>query len=474
MTSTSTSTLARLDLGPDFGGRILRSGDDGWDDAVLVWNGLVTHRPAVVVQPASASDVALAVVYARDHDIELSVKGGGHHIAGLSMTDGGMTLDMSAMRDVDVDVDAELAHVGAGCLLQDVDRATQAHRLATTMGIVSEVGVAGLTLGGGFGYLARRFGWAADNLEEVEIVTADGTVRVASREQHADLFWAVRGGGGNFGVVTRFTFRLHEVGPTVYGGLIAWPFDRAGEVLRAYREITSSAPLELTVFMVVLHAPPAPFVPPELVGAKSCAFAVCYTGPWEDLDAAMAPIRAIGDPVVDLLREVPYTELQSMLDGTEPKGFHYYWKAEYATELPDPLLDAWRESFLSCPMTDGQLVIGHIGGTINDRPADDGVVDREVRYILGAAGTWPPDDEAAEGESNRRWVRDTWARFRPFTTGASYVNFHSDDDGPERTAAAYGANFERLQEVKAACDPTNLFRRNRNITPREPGAATRR
>ena len=215
------NNIHSFDLGPDFGGRILRPHDDGWDDAVLVWNGLTDRRPSVVVQPSTAGDIALAIDFARDSDMELSVKGGGHHIAGLSMTDGGLTIDLSAMRDVVVDADAGLAHAGAGCLLGDLDRATQAYGLATTMGIASEVGVAGLTLGGGFGYLARRFGWAADNVEEVEIVTADGQVRVANRDQHSDLFWAVRGGGGNYGVVSRFTFRLHEVGPTVYGGLIA-------------------------------------------------------------------------------------------------------------------------------------------------------------------------------------------------------------------------------------------------------------
>lgn len=454
-----------FDLGPDFGGRILRPHDDGWDDAVLVWNGLTDRRPSVVVQPSTAGDIALAIDFARDSDMELSVKGGGHHIAGLSMTDGGLTIDLSAMRDVVVDADAGLAHAGAGCLLGDLDRATQAHGLATTMGIASEVGVAGLTLGGGFGYLARRFGWAADNVEEVEIVTADGQVRVANRDQHSDLFWAVRGGGGNYGVVSRFTFRLHEVGPTVYGGLIAWPFERAEEVMRAYRDITTSAPRELTVFMVVLHAPPAPFVPPEAVGAKLVAFAVCYTGAWEELDRVVSPIRAIGGPAFDLLHEQPYVELQSMLDGTEPKGQNYYWKAEYTTDLPDEVFAVWRESFEVCPMSAAQLLIAHVGGALNDRPADDGVVDRNVRYIIGAAGAWSPDEHEAHGDEYRSWVRDTWAQYRPFGTGVSYVNFHNEDDGADRTAAAYGSNLERLEQVKAAYDPTNIFHRARNITP---------
>lgn len=454
-----------IDLGPTFGGRILHPGDEGWDDAVTVWNGLTDRRPAIVVQPLTAGDIALAVDFARDREIELSVKGGGHHIAGLSMTDRGLTIDLSAMREVAVDVDARRAHVGAGCLLGDLDRATQAHGLATPMGIMSEVGVAGLTLGGGFGYLSRRFGWAADNLEEVEIVTADGQVRVANRDRHADLFWAVRGGGGNFGVVSRFTFRVHDLGPTIFGGLIAWPFERAEEVMPAYRAISTAAPRELTVFMVVLHAPPAPFVPPDAVGTKLVAFTVCYSGPWEDLDAVMAPIRAIEDPVFDLLHEQPYVELQQMVDGMEPRGHHYYWKAEYATHLSDEVFDVWRESFEACPMSDAQLLIAHVGGALNDRSADDGVVDRDVRYIIGAAGAWSPDEHSAHGDEYRTWVRDTWARYRPLGTGASYVNFHNEDDGADRTAAAYGTNLDRLRQVKDTYDPTNLFHRTRNIAP---------
>src|SRR5215218_4842219 len=257
---------------------LLRAGDAGWDDAVLIWNGMVAKTPALLLQPTSAAHVAAAVGFARDYGLLLSIKGGGHNMAGTSIAEGGLTLDMSRMRDVTVDPDARLAHVGPGCLLQDVDRATQAHGLATPLGFISKVGVAGLTVGGGFGYLTRRFGWTVDNLEEVEIVTADGEIRTANRDENANLFWALRGGGGNFGVVTRFTFRLHQVGPTVYGGLIAWPFQRAEEVMAAYRTITTQAPRELTVFLVLSRAPAAPFVPQEWHGKRICAMAVCYSG----------------------------------------------------------------------------------------------------------------------------------------------------------------------------------------------------
>lgn len=447
-------------------GSLLSAGDEGWDDAVLVWNGMVASVPALVVQPASARDVAEAVAFARDHGLLLSIKGGGHNIAGTAIADRCVTLDMSRMREVVVDPEAKLAHVGPGCLLQDVDRATQEHGLATVLGFISEVGVAGLTLGGGFGYLARRFGWAVDNLEEVEIVTADGEIRIANRTENPDLFWALRGGGGNFGVVTRFTFRLHQVGPTVYGGLIAWPFARAHELLRAYREITAEAPRELTLFLILLRAPPLPFVPAEWHGELTCTMVVCYSGDLEGVDEALAPVRALGDPVVDLLREQPYTELQSFLDDGEPKGMHYYWKDAYAAELSDDLLSTLHDLAAECPIADGQVVIAHVGGAMNEREGDDGAVgNRDLRYIFGADGMWGPEEPNADAFT--QWVRDAWERYRPFGTGGSYVNFQTADDDVARIRETYGTNFERLVQAKRKYDPDNLFRVNRNILPDE-------
>jgi FAD/FMN-containing dehydrogenase len=282
------------DLDSRIKGRLLRPGNPGWDDAVLVWNAMAARVPALVVQPAPTRDVAAAVEFARDHGVLLSIKGGGHNIAGTSIANGGLTLDMSRMRYVTVDSGAELAHVGPGCLLKDVDQATQEHGLATVLGFVSGVGVAGLTLGGGFGYLARRFGWAVDNLEEVEMVTADGQIRTANRDENADLFWGVRGGGGNFGVVTRFTFRLHPVGPTVTGGLIAWGAERAEEVLATYHDLTQSAPRELTATAVVLTAPPAPFVPEKWQGQPIIGMLVCHSG--RNAEADLAPSACPGRP----------------------------------------------------------------------------------------------------------------------------------------------------------------------------------
>lgn len=299
----TSEQLADLDSRAE--GSLLRPGDEGWDDAVLVWNGMVPKVPALILQPTSAQDVVAVVGFARDHGLLLSIKGGGHNIAGTSIAQGGLALDMSRMRDITVDPAAKLAHVGPGCLLKDVDRATQEHGLATVLGFISEVGVAGLTLGGGLGYLTRRFGWTVDSLEEAQIVTTDGKVRTANRDENADLFWALRGGGGNFGVVTSFTFRLHEVGPTVYGGLIAWPFERADEILRVYRTITAEAPRELAVWLVLLQAPPAPFVPEEWHGKRICAMAVCYSGDLGAVDEVLAPIRALAIPSWICFRSSP-------------------------------------------------------------------------------------------------------------------------------------------------------------------------
>jgi FAD/FMN-containing dehydrogenase len=336
--------------------------------------------------------------------------------------------------------------------------------LATVLGFVSEVGVAGLTLGGGLGYLGRRFGWTVDNLEEVEIVTADGEIRIASRDQNADLFWAIRGAGANLGVVTRFTFRLHEVGPIIYGGLIAWPFERADEILGAYRTITSEAPRELSVWMILLHAPPLPFVPEEWHGRKTCAMVVCYSGDLDKTEDVLAPIRALGDPVVEVLQPWPYVQQQSFLDEGEPKGPHYDMKTEYVAELSDGLLAAVRDVFVECPIPEGQVGFLHLGGALNERDGDDGAVgNRDARFALGVIGMWEPDDPNAD--AFQQWIRDGWARVRPFSTGRTYINFQTADEDEERIRATYGANFDRLAEVKRAWDPDNLFRANRNVRP---------
>ena len=471
MTSVAGIDGGTVTLGPELvaalaasaDGPVLRAGDDGWDAAVLLWNGMVAAVPALVVRPASTAGVAAAVRFAVDNRLLLSVKGGGHNIAGTSIARDGLTIDLSLLRTVDVDPTRRLASAGAGCLIEHVDGATQEHGLATALGFVSQTGIAGLTLGGGFGYLTRRFGWTVDNLDEVDVVTADGSVLTVNRDEHDDLFWAIRGGGGNLGVVTRFAYRLHPVGPGITGGLVMGGAERAAEVIATYRALTASAPRELTAVLTLRLAPPAPFVPPEWHGKPIIGMVVCYTGadPLTDL----APIRALGDPIVDLIIEKPYAAQQSMLDATQPKGLHYYWKTEFLPELTDGFLAAFHAGGTAVTSPLSQSIIFHLEGALNERADDDGAVgNRDARYVAGFAGCWRPDDpQAAE---HTAWVRRSWETIRPFSTGGNYVNFQLADDDQDRTAAAYGGNYDRLQRVKAAYDPDNVFRVNRNVPPR--------
>ncbi|MEU6180423.1 FAD-binding oxidoreductase [Streptomyces coeruleorubidus] len=455
-------TSAQIEqLGTRLEGPLLTAGDEGWDEAVLVWNAMVAAKPSLVVQPASAQDVATAVRFAVDHGLLLSIKGGGHNIAGTALADGGLTLDMSRMREVTVDPAARLAHAGPGCLLQDVDRATQQYGLATVLGFVSETGVAGLTLGGGFGYLTRRFGWAADNLEQVEIVTADGRIRTTSRAQNPDLFWAIRGGGGNFGVVTRFTFRLHEVGPVITGGLAAWSTDRADEVFATYRELTAVAPRELTAVALIRLAPPAPFVPHEWHLKPVAALLVCHSG--ANAEADLAPLRALGEPIFNLIGAKPYVAQQSMIDAMEPKGLNQYWKAEFLPGLPGEYLPTFRDAALEVASPLSFSVIFHLAGALNEPDGDGGAVgNREAQFISGFSGVWPPQ---ADGDGIVAAVRKGWERIRPFSTGGNYVNFQLAEDEATRTADAYRGTYERLRQIKAKYDPDNAFRVNRNIQP---------
>ena len=446
-------------------GQLLAPADAGFDEATLLWNGLIDKQPALVVRPTGTADVVHGVDFARDHRLALGVRGGGHNIAGTALADGGLTIDMSGLRGIHVDPRARTATVQPGCLLGDVDRETQLHGLATPLGFVSDVGVAGLTLGGGLGYLTRRFGWTVDNLLEVELVTADGAVRRANADENDDLFWALRGAGANLGVVTSFTFRLHEVGPIVFGGLIAWPFERAEEILSAYRALSAEAPRELAVWMNLMRAPAAPFVPEAWHGERVCVMVVCYSGKLDRVDEVIAPIRGLGDPVVDVLAEQPYTEVQSQADALEPKGDHYYWKTGYMAELDDELLSTLRELGAECPIPRAQLGVLHPGGALNERASDDGAVgNRDARYVVGAIGVWSPGDPGAEAFPD--WIRGAWARVRPFSTGGNYVNFQTADEDEARIRASYGPNYDRLAAVKAGYDPDNLFRSNRNVPPR--------
>jgi FAD/FMN-containing dehydrogenase len=445
-------------------GSMLYPDDEGFADAIRLWNGMIKKRPALVVRPTATQDVVLAVNFVRDNGLQLSIKGGGHNIAGLALSDGGITLDMSGMKGVNVDVNAGLARVGPGCTLGDVDRATQQHGLATTLGFVSETGMAGLTLGGGFGYLTRRFGWTVDDLEEVEIVTADGTVRRASRTENEDLFWALRGDGGNFGVVTEFILRLHTVGPDVTAGLIAWPASEADAVLDLYRRVVASAPRELTTVVLRRNAPPAPWLPEAVHGTPIIALIVCHSGSLEQAERDLAPIKSHGEPLADLIQVKPYVGQQSMLDATQPKGMHYYWKSEFIAGLGNDLFDTYNAQFVDLKAPANQIVLFHVAGAANERPEDDGAMgNRDATFACVIQAMWGPDTGA--DDANREWVRTAWQALKPYSTGGNYVNFQTEDEADARTAESYRSNYVRLETVKAKYDPTNLFRVNRNIRP---------
>ena len=454
---------ARLEaLAGDLQGGIGQPGDEGYERAVAIWNGAITKRPSVVVHAASVDDVVRTVRFAAEHGLELSIRGGGHNIAGLALSDGGMTLDLSAWNAVEVDREAALARVQAGALLGDVDRATQEHGLATTLGFVSLTGVAGLTLGGGFGYLSRRFGWTVDDLDGVEIVLADGSVTRASRDENAELFWALRGGGGNFGVVTEFTFRLHEVGPQITGGPIAWPASEAEPVLEAFRQVTESAPRELTLVAIRRNAPPAPWLPESAHGTPIVMIMACHSGDPGQAAADLEPITSLGEPLANMIQAREYTAQQSLLDATQPRGNHYYWKSEFVPGLSDDLLRTYNAQFEGLTAPANQVVLFHLEGALSEHGEDDGAVgNRDAAFACVAQSMWVPDSPAAD--ANRSWVRSAWEALRPFSTGGNYVNFQTDDEPDERTRQSFRSNYDRLASAKGRYDPTNLFRVNRNI-----------
>ncbi len=451
------------ELRDDLSGAVLQPDDDGFEEATTIWNGMIEKTPALVIQPISVADVVAAVRFARESGLDLSIKGGGHNIAGLALSDGGVTIDFSKMRDVDVDVPAGTVTVQSGCTLGDVDRATQEYGLAATLGFVSETGVAGLTLGGGFGYLTRQFGYTVDDLLEVELVTASGEVVRASRNHNHDLFWAVRGGGGNFGVVTQFVFQVHEIGPEVTAGLIAWSADDAEAVTALFRRVTQSGPREMTVAVLMRNAPPAPWLDPEHHGKPMIAFVVCHTGDLDQAVVDLAEIRSHGEHWADLIQVKEYAAQQSMLDATQPKGMNYYWKSEFVSELTDDLLTDYRAQFEGMEAPANQIVLFHLEGALAGYAEDDGAVgNRDAAYACVIQSMWP---EGGSADSNIEWVRSAWHTLAKHSTGGNYVNFQTDDEADDRTASAYRGNLDRLAEIKAKYDPQNLFHVNRNIAP---------
>jgi FAD/FMN-containing dehydrogenase len=460
VTAVDGEALAQ-DLKGRVRGPLLTPADPAYDEARSVWNGMIDRRPAVIARCLGVADVIACVEVARARGAELCIKGGGHNIAGLAVRDGGLLLDMSLMRGVWVDPRQRVAHAQAGCLLGDVDRETQLHGLAAVLGFVSNTGCAGLTLGGGFGYLTRRFGWTSDNVTAVDLVTADGRVVRASERENRDLFWGVRGGGGNFGVATGFEYTLHPVGPDIVGGAIAWRGEDAEAVLEMYRAVAAEAPRELTCVAALRLAPPAPWLAKEVHGKPIVALFVCHTGPVDQALAFVERLKTFGRPVGDVVQRRSYVSQQMLLDATQPKGRRYYWKSEYLRGLEPELFARARAHAQQIVSPHSAILIFPLDGALNERPDDDSAVgNRDARAVINIAAAW---DQPAQDAENIAWARTAWSDLRQFSTGGTYINFLTDDEGDDRTRAAFRANYTRLAAVKSTWDPQNLFRANKNI-----------
>ena len=445
-------------------GELLVSGDAGYDEARSVWNAMIDRNPALIARCLGVTDVVTCVHFAREQGLTLSIKGGGHNISGLAVCDGGLMLDMSLMRGVWVNQNMRTAHAQAGCLLGDVDRETQVHGLAAVLGFVSNTGIAGLTLGGGFGYLTRRFGWTSDTIQAMEVVTADGRVVRASDNENSDLFWALRGGGGNFGVVTGFDYTLYPVGPEVTAGAIAWRAEHAGEVLEMFRTVTEQAPAELVCVAGLRIAPPAPWLSKDVHGKPIIVLFVCHTGDIEEGKKWVAPIKTFGSPVGDIIQPRPYVAQQSLLDATQPKGRRYYWKSEYLPNLEPELLAKTIVHANGIISPHSAVLLFPLDGALNRLPEEHSPVgNRDAAWVLNIASSW---EKAEDDNENIKWTRETWQDMRRFSTGGTYVNFLTEEEGDERIHAAYGKNYKRLVDAKTKWDPENLFRMNKNISPR--------
>jgi FAD/FMN-containing dehydrogenase len=434
-------------------GQLLLPEDDGYDRVRRVWNGMVDKRPAIIVRCIAASDVVEAIGFAREHELIISVRGGGHNIAGNSVCDGGLMIDLSLMKQITVNPLQRTARAEPGLRLAEFDTATQAHGLATPMGINSETGIAGLTLGGGLGRLARKHGLACDNLISAEVVLADGRAVRARDAENADLLWGLRGGGGNFGVVTSFEYRLHRVGPTILGGLLLYELGAARDVLRHYRDFAAGAPDGISMDAVLLTVPDS---------SKMLALSICYIGHIDEGERALQGVRAFGPPAKDLIAAVPFVELQSSADPLFAEGRRYYWKAQFLRELDDSAIDTLLDCFERAPSAGSLFVLQQVGGAVGriDRSAT-AYFNRDAQFDCFPMAVW---DDPADEVHSIAWARNSWHAMRAFSTGGVYVN-NLGDEGQDRVRAAYGDNYERLVGLKNKYDPTNLFRHNQNIAP---------
>ena len=450
------------DFQSQFRGDLLLPGDGGYDEVRQIWNAMIDRKPALIARCTSPEEVAQAVKLARKHNLLVSIRGGGHNIAGNAVCDDGLMIDLSLMKGVQVDPNARQATVEPGCTLGDFDAAAQAHGLATPLGINSTTGVAGLTLGGGFGWLSRKYGMTIDNLLSADVVTADGDQVHASETENTDLFWGLRGGGGNFGIVTRFEFRLHPVGPDVLSGLIVFPFDQAKSVFTQFARFTETMPEELNVWAVTRKAPPLPFLPVDVHGKEMVALALCYPGDPTQGQKLIEPLRGFGTVLGEHIGVQPYTAWQQAFDPLLTKGARNYWKSHNFSRLSDGAIDAIIEYAGKLPSPQCEIFIGTIGGqTACVAPEAMAYSSRDANYVMNVHGRW---ESEAEDERCIDWAREFFAKSQPFASPGAYINFLSQDES-DRIAFAYGATYSRLVDVKKKYDPTNFFRMNQNIKP---------
>lgn len=456
--SLSDEQLARLGVR----GQLIGPNDAEYNDARQIWNAMIDRKPGLIVRCSGTADVIHAVRFAREHNLLVSVRGGGHNIAGKSLADGAMLIDLSAMKLVRVDPDAKLAVVGPGARLGDLDHEAQAFGLACPVGINSTTGVAGLTLGGGFGWLSRKYGMAVDNLVAADVVTANGELLRCNADQNPEMFWAIRGGSGNFGIVTSFEFQLHSVGPDVMAGPVVFPFDQAGKVLRAFRDFCASCPDELTVWAVIRDAPPLPFLPPAVHGTRVMIIIGVYSGDVVKGEKEIAPLRNFGDPIADGFGVYPFAAFQQAFDPLLTPGVRNYWKSHNFTGLDDSLIDLLVDYGGRLPSSQTEIFLPQMGGAINRvEPSATAYPHRDVEFIMNVHVRW---EAPSEDQMCIDWARDFYEATRPFATGGVYVNFISE--GEDRVSGAYGDNYERLERVKAQYDPDNFFRENQNIRPK--------
>jgi FAD/FMN-containing dehydrogenase len=441
------------------------AGEREYDERRVPFNAMHPDRPDVVVRPTGTADVVAAVGFAREHDLELVVRGGGHSVGGLSSADGGLVIDLSLMRGVQVDPEARLARVQGGAVLGDLDRETQVFGLAAPGGVVSETGVAGLTLGGGYGWLRRKYGLACDNLVSAQVVCADGVVRTASADTNPELFWALRGGGGNFGIVTSFTFRLHPVGPVVAFAGVFYPVGAAAEVLPGYRTYFADAPDEVSAEALSITMPADPSLPESVHEQQCFLVGAVYAGDPDEGMAVLQPLRELATPLADISQPLPFTFVQTAFDGFFPRGnVRAYWKSMYVADLSDEVIEivARRSAERPSPLTFVDTYM--MGGAINEVGADEtAFAERSAPFMVSVHGNWT---NAEDDEANVTWVRETWSEVANLGLGSTYLNFSGPDDAaPARAASGFGGNLERLERIKAEYDPDNVFHHNNNIVP---------